>query len=486
MRESRVRFTTLTTFGATAIAVLALVGSAKADEPLKSDGGSARAETPATPDSRKSAGNGEQQFQAIVREYESALAAARVASEKEKSDFLQWKAFVKLMPDVAAFSKRLVDLAAKDPKKIASRDALLWVLNQPGMGPGGLYADEFTRAVLLLLRYHADDAEVARLGLGLDNIFTPGRDLLLDGIYVRATSRETKGLARLALGNYLAAKSTYAAGVRKGMETGTLKDVMRAETYNDSGKLVEQEFPFPPEELAYRQQIQLCDPEVVRAEARRLLREVIDNYGDIPFVTRRHQKLRAILKEGLSPETGKPLTADERAQVERMLARKQTIADVAKARLDELENLIVGKPAPPIDGTGMDGKPLKLSDYQGKVVVLVFWGTWCGPCMAAVPHERELVERNKGKPFALLGINCDGDKDAALKVMQQEKMTWPNWNDGEPGDGPIVQQYHVHGYPTTFVLDDRGIIRQIGLLGSALEKAVDNLLDTMTKGKASN
>ena len=52
-------------------------------------------------------------------------------------------------------------------------------------------------------------------------------------------------------------------------------------------------------------------------------------------------------------------------------------------------NLAVGKPAPEIEGVDVDGKPLKLSDYKGKVVVLVFWGSWCGPCMAQVPHERE-------------------------------------------------------------------------------------------------
>ncbi len=58
-------------------------------------------------------------------------------------------------------------------------------------------------------------------------------------------------------------------------------------------------------------------------------------------------------------------------------------------------NLVVGKPAPEIEGADMDGKPFKLSDYKGKVVVLVFWGTWCGPCMAQVPHERELVQPSK-------------------------------------------------------------------------------------------
>ena len=108
----------------------------------------------------------------------------------------------------------------------------------------------------------------------------------------------------------------------------------------------------------------------------------------------------------------------------------------AEARLDELLNPAVGKPAPEIDGVDFHGMPLKLSDYQGKVVVVVFWGSWCGPCMALVPHERELVERLKGQPFALLGVDCEEDKDTARGVMARERMTWPNWFDGAPARDP--------------------------------------------------
>ena len=90
----------------------------------------------------------------------------------------------------------MVDLAATAPNDPGARDTLLWVLDKPGMGPGGPYSDEFARAVLLLLRHHSDDSEVARLGLGLNNVFTPARDILLEGLYVQAKSRESKGLAR--------------------------------------------------------------------------------------------------------------------------------------------------------------------------------------------------------------------------------------------------------------------------------------------------
>ena len=145
-------------------------------------------------------------------------------------------------------------------------------------------------------------------------------------------------------------------------------------------------------------------------------------------------------------------------------------------------NLAVGQPAPEIEGADFGGKPLKLSDFQGKVVVLVFWGSWCGPCMAEVPHERELVERLKGQPFALLGVDCEPDKDTARTTMARERMTWPNWYDGAPGTGPIATRYHIRGYPSIFVLDAKGIIRSRTRVD--LDQTVDKLLEE-TKRPAS-
>lgn len=78
----------------------------------------------------------------------------------------------------------------------------------------------------------------------------------------------------------------------------------------------------------------------------------------------------------------------------------ETLADQARLRLDALRSIAVGKVAPDIQGEDTNGKPMSLSDYRGKVVVLVFWGTWCSPCMGLVPHEKALVERFRDRPFA--------------------------------------------------------------------------------------
>jgi thiol-disulfide isomerase/thioredoxin len=111
--------------------------------------------------------------------------------------------------------------------------------------------------------------------------------------------------------------------------------------------------------------------------------------------------------------------------------------------------------------------------------MLVFWGSWCGPCMAEVPRERDLVERLRGQPFALLGVDCEESKDTARGVMARERMTWPSWFDGAAGTGPIARRYHIRAYPTVFVLDARGVIRDRSLSSVGFDDAVDKLLAEM-------
>ena len=145
-------------------------------------------------------------------------------------------------------------------------------------------------------------------------------------------------------------------------------------------------------------------------------------------------------------------------------------------RLDNLPHLKVGGLAPEIEGTDLEGKPLKLSDHRGKVVVLVFWGSWCGPCMAMVPHEKELFERHEGKPFALLGVNCGDEIEAARKTVAARGMAWPSFYDSEEPRGPIAVSYDVPHWPRIYVIDAKGVIRHIDVRGEELDRAVDALL----------
>jgi hypothetical protein len=92
------------------------------------------------------------------------------------------------------------------------------------------------------------------------------------------------------------------------------------------------------------------------------------------------------------------------------------------------------------------------------------------------PHERSLVKRLESKPFVLIGINSDKDKDDLKQAMEKEQITWRSFWDGGSTQGPIAKQWKVTGWPTIYVLDAKGIIRKKNVRGHAMDKAVDELL----------
>ena len=98
------------------------------------------------------------------------------------------------------------------------------------------------------------------------------------------------------------------------------------------------------------------------------------------------------------------------------------------------------------------------------------------------PHERSLVERLKDKPFAILGINSDS-RENLKKAIEREKMTWNSWWDGGNSHGPIASQWNVHGWPTIYVLDHKGVIRYKGVREKDMDEAVDTLLKELGQGK---
>jgi serine/threonine protein kinase/thiol-disulfide isomerase/thioredoxin len=155
---------------------------------------------------------------------------------------------------------------------------------------------------------------------------------------------------------------------------------------------------------------------------------------------------------------------------------KQKLGPAATARLYNLRHLAIGRVAPDIEGQDLDGKSFKLSDFRGKVVIVDFWANWCGWCRQMYPHERQMVERLRGRPFALLGINCDEDLGEVKRAVQREQLTWRSWWDGGAGGGRIQQQWQVRSYPTLFVLDHKGIIRFKNIRGEELEAAINQLV----------
>jgi hypothetical protein len=103
------------------------------------------------------------------------------------------------------------------------------------------------------------------------------------------------------------------------------------------------------------------------------------------------------------------------------------------------------------------------------------------------PHERSLVKRLAGKPFALLGVNSDESREGVKRIAQEHQLAWRSWWDGGGRDGPIQTAYNVSHWPTVYVLDHKGVIRHIDVQGQALDEAVDKLLAELaeeTRGRS--
>jgi peroxiredoxin len=216
--------------------------------------------------------------------------------------------------------------------------------------------------------------------------------------------------------------------------------------------------------------------------AKGLLQAIIDENPDTTSQGHACYALATLLKDQANEDenTQSAARADELFQrvVERYgLAEWEgkPLGELAKPELQELRRLGIGKEAPEIEGDDLDGKKMRLSDYRGKVVVLSFWGTWCGPCMAMVPDERKLVATYSADAFAMVGVNSDSDQARLKAVVEREKITWRSFRDGFSRDA-IATTWNVHSWPTVYVLDQKGIIRYKNVRGQTLAEAVAKLV----------
>jgi thiol-disulfide isomerase/thioredoxin len=147
----------------------------------------------------------------------------------------------------------------------------------------------------------------------------------------------------------------------------------------------------------------------------------------------------------------------------------------------------VGKVITAFTATTMDGKAINFpSDYKGKVVMLDFWATWCGPCMLEVPNLVKTYNDFHGKGIEILGISLDqpNSADKVTKVTGEKGMTWPQVYDGKFWEARIAQLYGINSIPSAFLVD--GDTGKILAAGDALrgEQLADTFKKALEKKKA--
>lgn len=138
--------------------------------------------------------------------------------------------------------------------------------------------------------------------------------------------------------------------------------------------------------------------------------------------------------------------------------------------------LKIGDAVPEIELPGTNDSLIKLSSLQGKVVLIDFWASWCGPCRAANPYVAKLYSKYKEKGFEVFGVSLDTKKKEWIKAIKQDKLKYSQVIDNTGWRSKVAERYFVDQLPTNFLLDRTGKIVAIDLEGKELFDKVKSLV----------
>lgn len=137
----------------------------------------------------------------------------------------------------------------------------------------------------------------------------------------------------------------------------------------------------------------------------------------------------------------------------------------------------IGQTAPDISLTTPEGKELSLSSFKGKVVLIDFWASWCGPCRKEMPNVVKAYAKFKNKGFEIFGVSLDMDKDRWVEAIAKDGITWPQVSDLKQWGSSVVKLYNIQGIPYTVLLDKEGKILAKNLRGEELEQKLAEVLN---------
>ena len=149
-----------------------------------------------------------------------------------------------------------------------------------------------------------------------------------------------------------------------------------------------------------------------------------------------------------------------------------------KKQINVVMAFMEGGQAPDFSQKTPEGEDLKLSDFRGKILLVDFWASWCGPCRRENPHVVKLYNKYKGKGFEILGVSLDNKKDRWLNAIEQDKLEWPHVSDLKGWSNEAAKLYNVTSIPQTILLDREGKIIARNLRGSSLAGKLSQIFES--------
>ena len=352
-------------------------------------------------------------------------------------------------PD-AEMLPRFLEFAKIHPYSPCAFDALFLIIYRGGPQTSDVLGKPWQlkeEALDLLWKYHADDP---RLFIALEQL---GGAL---------PSHKTEAFLKRILDEGLTKDSQAAAAYNLARYYGTLAHAHhRSQRIRQKEHLLNFERFWKLVVTPYLEANCPLNEEQNSAEVDRLLRLVADKYSEVPASDWKLSGPANIFVK-LTP-----------------YPKAKSYGDLSRTLSFERNNIVPGKSAPEIEGTDADGKLFRLSDYKGKVVLLVFSANWCGGCVALHPIERKLVEKYRGRPFVILGVNRDVNVDSLKADTASGDISWRCWWDGMYG--PIREAWNANGIPRIFLLDDKHQFQNVVVDRFTTQEEFENAIDALLK-----
>jgi RNA polymerase sigma factor (sigma-70 family) len=332
------------------------------------------------------------------------------------------RAYLAKAPKWADYGPKMWAIAESDPRHPDAYQALLWLVchalqffdaREERAATLGKAVDTLIRDHVDSISAHLAEREVAAAFNNGAPMPGPHVDRLFRALYERAPHRETRGRMGLALARHLKAEADLADSFAlRGTDPECRLELAI----------------WPP---SYIERLRNADRVAMRRDAAAILERVEAEYGDVRYLYG-------------------------------MVVQADALAVIAGRELSELRTLAIGQVAPEIGGEDVEGTPMRLSEFRGKVVLLDFGShEHCGGCKLVYPRLRAILEQYKGRPFVVLGINNNDRREVLTQARASGEITWRCWWDGDrlDGPGPITTRWNIQGYPSFIILDHRRAIR---------------------------